>query len=154
MHKNEHKITHGETGTPTYETWKGMMKRCYNENHIAFRHYGGRGIKVCEKWHKYINFKNDMGTKPDNLSIDRIDNDGNYTPDNCRWATMKEQSYNRRNNKRLTYKGMTKTLYQWAESVDMDPHTFTNRIRNGWSIEKALFHPVGPCHNPNGNNGR
>jgi hypothetical protein len=89
-------VTHGETGTPTYTCWAAMIRRCYNPNAVQYRHYGGRGIKVCTRWKSYVNFRDDMGRKPDGLSLDRIDVDGDYCQENCRWATALMQTRNRR----------------------------------------------------------
>lgn len=91
---------HGLSKTPTYVAWSGMMHRCANPANPRFSHYGGRGIRVCERWHDFMNFLEDMGPKPPGLSIDRINNDGNYEPGNCRWATAQQQSANRRPFKR------------------------------------------------------
>jgi hypothetical protein len=87
---------HGMTRSPTHNTWRGMIDRCTNSKHKAWPHYGGRGITVCERWRSFDNFYEDMGVRPEGRTLDRIDNDGNYEPGNCRWATMAEQKANQR----------------------------------------------------------
>lgn len=115
---------HAQRGKKTveYKTWCWMIARCYNENNSMYAYYGGRGIKVCDRWkNSYLNFYQDMGPRPSNdHSIDRFPNmDGDYEPGNCRWATKEEQMSNRTNNINITWEGRTKTLAQWADFWQM-----------------------------------
>lgn len=106
---------HGMRHSKFYEVWKGMKARCGNKNHMAYGNYGARGIRVCDRWMKFENFMEDM--IPDyrlGLTIDRIDNDGNYSPENCKWVTRREQANNTRHNLLIFYEGKRKTLAQWA----------------------------------------
>ena len=131
IHKNR---THGEAfrnTTTEYRIWSGMLARTRNSNHRYFGRYGGRGIKVCDRWLKYENFLTDMGRKPSpEHSIDRINNDGDYEPGNCRWATKKEQGNNTSTVRWITYKGETKTLRQWAKHLDMSDAALHYRLKN------------------------
>jgi hypothetical protein len=143
----ETKTKHGMAGTPTYTIWKGLKKRCYNEKTEAYRNYGGRGIRVCDRWldpeNGFVNFLEDMGERPsDNHEVDRYPNqDGNYEPGNCRWATHTEQARNKRNNKLLTHNGKTQCVAAWAEELGMRQTTISDRLRRGWSVEKTLTAP-------------
>lgn len=134
----ERNTTHGLTGTRTYHIWENMLGRCLNKASTTYAKYGARGISVCERWRKFENFFNDMGECPLAHTLDRIDSRGNYEPNNCRWATMKEQQNNRLNNRHITYAGETLTLMQWAEKVGIKRETISRRLEMGWTIERAL----------------
>ena len=125
--------------TPEYSIWVAMRARCRG-NH---RNYGARGITVCERWNSFANFLADMGPRPSkDHSIDRINNDGNYEPGNCRWATHQQQMRNRGCNRYLTHNGETLMLVEWAERTGLLPHTILTRISRGWTIADALTSPT------------
>jgi hypothetical protein len=132
--------THGDSNSKEYETWLRIKKRCYDPKHKSYSRYGGRGIKVCTRWfNSYDYFLLDMGRAPSpKHSIDRKDNNGNYEPSNCKWATSIEQANNRRNNLRLTYKGETRNLRQWCDILNLNYSTTFSRLRIGWTVEMAL----------------
>ena len=122
-----------------YRTWQRMRGRCKNPNDDAYPHYGGRGISVCKRWDESFDaFVEDMVERPGGLTLDRKDNDGNYEPGNCRWATAKEQANNKRNSRMLTFKGRTQSLAQWTDDVGMAQATVYGRLARGWSTRKAL----------------
>ena len=131
--------THGMSSSPEYKSWCGIKERCLNANNPKWKDYGGRGIKVCQSWHRFENFIEDMGKKPSKKhSVDRIDNDGNYEPDNCRWATQLQQARNKRDVK--TYRGLN--MSQWAKRLGLNPATIRSRIKvSGWSWKKATTTP-------------
>lgn len=137
------KRTHGLSGHPLFCIWKAMMARCENPQNRAYARYGGRGIFVCDRWRDVSLFilDNDGKNLP-GLSIDRIDNDGPYSPDNCRWATAVEQGSNKANNVLLTHGGETKTLFDWARSAGISPKTLWQRINRGWPHDLAITLPV------------
>jgi len=108
---------HGRSGDPLYNVWRGMLSRCNNPNNGAYIYYGSRGIAVCKRWLRFGNFQKDMGERPEGLTIERIDNNGDYKLSNCKWATTKEQMNNNRHNVVLTYKGVSMTMQQWAEKL-------------------------------------
>lgn len=122
----------------TYLIWKSMHQRCENPNNKDYKNYGGRGITVCEEWLKFENFLEDMGEAPKGLQIDRINNNGDYCKENCRWATRKEQARNKRNNHYETYNNETKCLPIWSEEFGINYSTLKSRLRRGSSMEEAI----------------
>ena len=125
------------------KSWSMMLSRCRNPNSVQYNYYGGRGIKVCKRWLKFENFLTDMGRRPTpQHSLDRINNDGSYSPKNCRWATRQEQSHNRSDNHYLTLRGETLTMIEWARRYGMSIKTLHSRVVNGWSDERAITEPV------------
>lgn len=132
--------THGATKTPEYGVWRNMYQRCTNPNNPQYRNYGGRGIRVCARWREsFDNFLADMGARPSpQHSIDRIDTNGNYTPENCRWATPVQQSNNKNDNRLITYQGQTHTLAEWSRLIGMSKKGLSWRLNNGWTVEDAL----------------
>lgn len=120
-------------------SWKELRTRCRNPRNPAFKHYGGRGIQVCARWKSFALFLEDMGKRPSpEHTIERIDHNGNYEPGNCRWATMKEQARNRRNNTFLSFKGETKCISEWAESMGVSSDLLYGRLKLGFPIWKVL----------------
>lgn len=124
---------------PAYSSWAHMIKRCTNPKNKDYSLYGDRGIKVCDRWlESYYNFVEDMGEKPKERTLDRINCNGNYEPYNCRWATNKEQARNKRNNRLITIHGETKTLAEWAEENEICHSVLIYRIKNGVKPDKLL----------------
>lgn len=130
--------THGMRHLGEYSIWLSMKQRCINPRDKHFSYYGGRGITVCDRWMKFDLFFADMGPRQDGTSIDRISNDGNYEPANCRWATEEQQCNNKRNCSSLTYAGETLTFSQWSRKTGIGRCAIAYRIKRGWSVEKAL----------------
>ena len=136
--------THGRSGKDnwTYRAWTSMRQRCLNTKYPKYRHWGGRGIKICSRWDDYTLFVDDMGECPPGLSLERKNSDGHYEPENCIWATQKQQQNNRRNNRRIEFNGENLTLMQWSARLGVHRETIAKRIgRLGWSIERALTEP-------------
>lgn len=129
---------HGMSNTRIFHIWRSMLQRCENPKNRAYHRYGGRGIKVCERWHEFTNFYNEMGTPKEGMSLDRRDNDGDYTPENTRWATKKEQAQNTAINRMITFNGETKCLAEWASEYDLNPQTLASRLDMGIDIKSAL----------------
>jgi len=127
----------------TYQCWADMRSRCNNERHSRYDRYGGRGISVCERWKSFEAFKEDMGLKPDGLTLDRVDNDGNYEPDNCRWATYHDQNKNKETTTYYEFGGESHTIEEWADIIGMPRSTLSERVhRYKWRIERALTMPL------------
>lgn len=138
-------VTHGMSDAPEFEVWMGIKRRCLNPNEKCFHNYGGRGIKVCERWLlSFEDFYLDMGSRPSpKHTIERVDTDGNYEPLNCKWATQKEQANNRRNNRRLSALGKNLTVSQWSDETGITSWTILGRLKNNWSAFEAVTIPVG-----------
>jgi hypothetical protein len=146
---NGHHFKHRMTNTPEFQTWSSMLRRCYNRNCPDYQNYGARGIFVCERWKaSFSNFFDDMGSRPDGHSIDRIDVNGNYEPNNCQWASRTVQNRNTRQNHKLTFDGKTLTISEWAEIIGVAPAAIFCRIRRGWSTERALTTPLDYSRQP------
>lgn len=133
---------HGMTTSKTYAIWSSMLGRCRNKRDAGYHRYGGRGITVCDRWLDFKNFLEDMGEKPDGMSIDRKDNNKGYCKENCRWATQKEQCRNTRRNVMLTYNGETKCLAEWSEETGISRGILKRRINQGFDAEDVLTAPV------------
>ncbi len=140
-------ITHGLRKTKLYSVWGSMKDRCNHPSDKSFPRYGGRGITVCEEWRNdfltFYDWAISHGYQ-DGLSIDRIDNDGPYSPENCQWVTATVQNNNKRSNRRITFLGKTHTIAEWAKAVNIPWSTLRRRLRVGWTIERALTTPVRP----------
>lgn len=137
------KITHGQSDTPTYKSWSDMKSRCSNSRKKDYMDYGGRGIKVCDRWlNSFSLFLEDMGTRPPGTTLDRIDVNGDYSPENCRWATAKQQQRNKRNNNNVVFRGRSRSLAEWAEGLRMPYDVLRYRLKAGWTPEEAFTIPV------------
>ena len=143
MNKSGKYVKHGLTHSRVRNIWRWMMRRCYDPKTINFAYWGGRGIKVCERWHDLQNFVADMGHPPDEMTIDRINNDGHYEPGNCRWVSQKQQARNMRSNRYLEFRGERKLLTDWAVEYGLKVPTLHGRLKCGLTIEEALTRPVG-----------
>lgn len=138
-YRHGHRV--GAQNTRTYKTWCGMITRCTNPRVATYKYYGGRGITVCERWRKFPAFLADMGERPAGTSLDRIDNNGNYEPSNCRWATPKIQVRNTSHNRLLEYRGQRRCIAEWVEITGIPRTTIRGRLRIGWPVARALSTP-------------
>jgi hypothetical protein len=133
---------HGGYGSPENNSWSSMRSRCQNPRSGQYHRYGGRGIKVCDRWNDFATFLSDMGPRPSKMhSIDRIDVNGDYCPENCRWATPRQQSGNRRSNRLVSFNGEQKTVAEWAREFGLSPLTLIARLNRGWTTEESLLRP-------------
>lgn len=137
---------HGKTKTPEFTIWQMMRQRCNNPAHRSFPSYGGRGIRVCSRWNEsFPAFLADIGPRPSSAhTLERIDNDRDYSPDNCRWATPLEQGQNKRNNHHLTFQGQTLTIGEWSRRTGIAKSTLLGRLARGASADEALTRPPRP----------
>jgi hypothetical protein len=144
---------HGLRNHKLYYLWSGMKQRCYNKNHCRYSDYGGRGIEVCKEWtnakNGFTNFYNwaisngyDESAGYRKCTLDRIDVNGNYEPNNCRWITQKEQNNNKRNNVILSYNGKTHNITEWCNILNLTQSAIRHRLERGWSVEKTLSTPL------------
>lgn len=137
--QTKHGACRNGSSSSEYATWSDMRKRCSSETHQAYKDYGARGISVCERWSKFENFLADMGPRPTpDHSIDRIENDKGYSPENCKWSTKEEQANNRRMTRKYTIQGRTMSLSGWAKEHGLNVFTVRSRLWLGWTIESAL----------------
>lgn len=128
--------------TRTYKSWESMRQRCLNPSAPNYPRYGGRGITICDRWSSFVNFLADMGERPEGVTLDRINVDGDYGPDNCCWSTPAAQAQNRRDNRLLTLAGVTKCLAEWARDRGVPEYLIRHRIDRGWSDERTLLTPM------------
>lgn len=139
------KRTHGQAGTKLYQRWVSMKQRCRNPNNKCYKHYGGRGIKVCDEWNNsfesFFKWAHESGYD-ESLTLERIDNNGNYEPSNCKWVSMEEQSNNRRSSHYLQYNGQKMTISQWSKHTKINENVIYDRLNNNWPIGEVLgFEP-------------
>lgn len=139
------KFIHGESYTRLHKVWNGMKQRCNDPNGKEYDRYGGRGIRVCEEWLSYVNFRDwalangyDATAPKGVCTLDRIDNDGNYEPSNCRWVSLSEQYANKSNLHYITYCGETLSVSQWSKRTGIKFHTLLYRIKRGWELDKVF----------------
>lgn len=148
LHKAQ--TTHGASKTREHHIWQNILYRCNKPTASGYERYGGRGIKVCRRWqgkNGFINFLADMGKAPTREhTVDRIDNNGDYSARNCRWATRREQARNRRGNIVLEFRGERKLLCEWCDIKGLPLYVLSRRLRNGWSVERALVTPIRKRH--------
>lgn len=137
---------HGLSHTKIHDAWSRMLQRCQNPNHEYYSYYGGRGIKVCDRWLEFQNFKADMGEPKKGMSLERLDNNLGYEPGNCVWATPKQQARNRRSNRIVLFRGKEAPLIEHCEDMGLAHATVSARLKRGWSLGDALTRKVRDCN--------
>lgn len=149
MKKKYKNLPYDETHKKIYSHWKSMRRRCNSKTFSRYKDYGGRGIKICKEWENFENFykwaiKNgfDITKKQINQSLDRINNNGNYEPNNCRWTNIKIQNRNQRSNCLITYNNQTHCVSEWAELYNINVKTLRTRMSKGWNIDRCLNQPI------------
>ena len=139
------RLSHGHTLggvlSATYNTWVNMVGRCTSKSHGKYARYGAVGISVCDRWLHFENFLSDMGERPDGCTIDRIDGNSGYSPENCRWADIKTQQRNLKSNVFVEFQGQRRCVSEWAEIYGLNKTLLCWRVRNGWPVEEALLTP-------------
>lgn len=138
----EKRTKHGYTSHPLYNQWNLMKDRCSNPNNKSYKHYGKRGISVCERWLEFSNFAEDVSPRPKGAQLDRINNEGDYEPDNCKWVSPRENCNNRSSNRAVTFRGKTKTVSEWARSTGIKYRVLLARLDSNWSVPRALTTPT------------
>jgi hypothetical protein len=136
---SQRRLTHGLTRTRVHTIWTDMKQRCLNPNAPDYPRYGGRGIKLCQAWHSFDYFYEDMGEPPEGTTLNRINNDGDYEPGNCEWAAAEIQQNNRRTSRRILHMGFDWTLAQWSRYSGTPARIISWRIEHGWSVKAAIF---------------
>jgi hypothetical protein len=144
------RTTHGGTRSPEYAVWSSMIQRCYRQKTKMYPRYGGRGIRVCGRWrNSFAAFIEDMGKRPSpKHQIDRINNDGNYEPANCRWVTLRDQFNNRSSNVHLIVDGSSRTVAEWSRMTGVDDKLMYCRVKRGWADRDVVMTPVGATREP------
>lgn len=139
----KHGLTSKGQRSPEMDAWWNMISRCTNPSNPAYKRYGGRGIGVCQSWmDSFGNFWVDMGFRPEGMTLERIDNSKGYSPENCRWATRRDQANNRDCNRVISARGKTMTIAYWCRETGINRNTLNKRLRLGWEPERAIFHPI------------
>jgi hypothetical protein len=138
LHSKSSPVQHGQTGTPEYIAWRNMILRCCDPNNDSYHRYGGRGIAVCERWKDFRNFLADMSKRPAGMTLERKRGKEGYSPENCCWATPKDQSRNRESNKEITIDGVTRCVAEWCEVRGLSRSAVYQRLRKGETPEEAL----------------